>query len=256
MKAAATAAVDDDDDDRTFTHQGPGAGAAGAADHQTSAAILRSARGAAPTIEGKPVPPAAPKGTAPAVEAKATATTPVAEAKAATIEPAAEALRERLAEDNLKLGASGDEAATTIPQPRTPGQQSSDSGTASQAASPGGSGTDGSGGGSSEGGREPFGGVLTSRLDAAAAGALSQVDAARPNLRGGLDVFQSAPGTSTTPSGSGAGTPIPAGPNDPNSSSDPGADHAADVAGQVTGAAGLRGHSSATGRQARKTTWP
>lgn len=231
VKAAAQAAPADDDD-RTYTHQGPGTGAAGQADHQASAAILRSARGIAPAAGAEPVSPAEPERVAPVVETKA-----------APVEAASEALRERLADDKLKLGASGDEASTTIPEPRTPGEQAGDSGTAGASPPPGGSGTSSGGGATSEGGRDPFGGVLTERLDAATAGALSQLDAARPNLRGGLDVFQSAPGAATTPSGAGSGPAghVLTGPGNQPAGSDGGAENAADAVGQVTAGPGSTG---------------
>lgn len=234
------------DDDRTYTHQGPGTGQAGAADPKASAAILNSGKGAASTAE-----------------AKAAAT--VVESKSAPVEAAGEAIRERLAEERLKLGASGDDDTGTLPTPRTPGQQTGDSGTAgagpgmgggktsSEAAAGGGSGSaasssesSGSGTATSEGGRDPFGAnTLTDRLDAATASALSQLDSARPNLRGGLDIFQSVTETSSTPAGSGSGhedrlaaaaegsKSVPG-----QAASDPGAEHAADVAGQVTGGRG------------------
>lgn len=202
--------------------------------------------------------PAAGKGAAPVVESKAAA--PASETKAAPVETAAEALRARVAEDKLKLGASGDGSPGTLPTPRTPGQQTGDSGTAgtgavgggqsssSGASTGGGSGsaTDssnsaGTGSATSEGGRDPFGGALTDRMDAATAAALSQLDAARPNLRGGTDVAGSVIGATTTPAGSGHRETVGTGPNDPNAASDPGEEHAAGVVGQVTGGRGSTG---------------
>lgn len=259
VKAAAKAAHAEDDD-QPITHMGPGSGQAGAVDPHASSASLRSSSGAAPTVEARPTPAAAQKGTAPAIEAKAAA--PVAETKAAPVEAAAQALRDGAVENRLKAVASGDDDSRTLPTPRLPGQQSSDSGTASHtpgagrgatsgggASSGGSSGAvsseaTGSGSATSDGGRNPFGAPVTERLDAATAGALSQLDAAKPDLRGGLDVFQSTTGASTTPAGSGsshrgqlaaaeaAGKPNPA---------QAGSDHAADVAGQVTGGRGSTG---------------
>lgn len=237
------------DDDRTYTHQGPGTGQAGAADPKASAAILRSGKGATPTVEPK---------------AAATA----AESKAASVETAGEAIRARLADERLKLGASDDDDTGTLSTPRTPGQQASDSGTAgtgpsmgggktgSEAAAGGGSGSaasssgsTGSGTATSEGARDPFGtNTLTDRLDATTASALSQLDAARPNLRGGLDIFQSVTETSNAPASSASShqdqLAAAAGGSKSNpgqTASDPGEEHAANAAGQLTGGRGSAG---------------
>ncbi|MCZ2110825.1 MAG: hypothetical protein LC118_14875, partial [Dehalococcoidia bacterium] len=201
-----------------------------------------SDKSTAPATEPKPAPAAD--------ESKAAAST--AETQAASVQAAAEALRARVAEENLRLGVSDNGDSGDLPGLRTPGSQSSDSGTAG--AGPGGvassSGTGGGAGSSdsassgtatSEGGRDPFGGNLTGRLDADMANALSQLDASRPDLRGGLDVFQPAPGSTATTPASGGQEPFDTGSTRPNSGSDPGAEHAADVAGQVTGGLGSTG---------------
>ncbi len=254
-----------DDSDRTYTHQGPGTGQAGAADPKASAAILNSGKSTTSTADSKSTSTTESRGTAPVVETKATS--PVTEAKTAPAESAGEAIRERLAEERLKLGASGDDDTGTLPTPRTPGQQTGDGGTAgtgpgmgggktsSEAAAGGSSGSAassgesaGSGTATSEGGRDPFGNsAAMDRLDAATASALSQLDAARPDLRGGLDVFQSRT-ESSTPAGSGSSheDQLAAAAEGSKSTpgqtaSDPGAEHAADVAGQVTGGPGSTG---------------
>lgn len=248
VKAPPPKADSEPDADKTFTHLGPGSGKAGAADPKSSAATLGQGKGAAPATEPKSAPPAG--------ESKAAAAT--AETRAAPVETAGEALRARVVEENLKLGASDDDDAGALPGPRMPGSQSGDSGTANTgtgrggvASSSGTGGGSGSGAGSSdsassgtatsEGGRDPFGGNLTGRLDADTANALSQLGAGRPDLRGGLDVFQAAPGSTAATPGSGRQEQVDTGSARPNSGSDPEAEHAADVAGQVTGGRGSTG---------------
>ncbi|MBE7519407.1 MAG: hypothetical protein HS107_09190 [Thermoflexaceae bacterium] len=248
VKAPPPKADSEPDPDRTFTHLGPGSGKAGAADPKSSAATLGHGKGAAPATEPKSAPPAG--------ESKAAAAT--AETRAAPVETAGEALRARVVEENLKLGASDDDDAGALPGPRMPGSQSGDSGTANTGAGGGGvASSSGTGGGSgsgagssdsassgtatSEGGRDPFGGNLTGRLDADTANALSQLGAGRPDLRDGLDVFQAAPGSTAATPGSGRQEQVDTGSARPNSGSDPEAEHAADVAGQVTGGRGSTG---------------
>ncbi len=226
-KASPPKADSEADADKTLTHPGSGLAKAGAIDPRSSATTLSSDKSTAPATEPKPAPAAD--------ESKAAAST--AETQAAPVQAAAEALRARVAEGNLGLGVSDNGDSGDLPGPRTPGTQSSDSGLAG--VGPGGdSSSSGTGTVTSEGGRDPFGGNLTGRLDADMANALSQLDASRPDLRGGLDVFQAAPGSAATTPTSGGQEQFDTGAARPNSGSDPGAEHAADVAGEVTGGLG------------------
>ncbi len=218
-----------EDREPNVTHQGPGTGKAGAADLKASAAILNSSSTTAATAEAKTA----------------------ASSKTSGIESAAEAMRERMAEAKLKTGTGGDEHTGELTVPYLPGTQSGDSGTAATGphlpADGGGESQSGSGGGTtSEGGRDPFGfNTARGHLDAAATGAMSQLDASRPDLKGGLDVFASAPGASASGATSGHDhqlAAVAAGSSfgTAREGDDPAADHAAEVAGQVMG-----GHDSA-----------
>ncbi|MBE7519734.1 MAG: hypothetical protein HS107_10880 [Thermoflexaceae bacterium] len=238
-----------EDREPNMTHQGPGTGKAGAADPRASAAILNSGKTSTATAETK---------------------APAASSKTSEVESAGETIRDRLVEERLKAGASGDESTGKLTTPRLPGEQSADSGTAGSGTAPGdgkgatsggggtrsgsGSGTagsesGGSGSATSEGGSDPFGfNTALDRLDAATAQAQSQLDAARPDLKGGLDVFTSTPGASAPEGGAGPGhedqlAAAAAGSKfgTAREADDPGAEHAAEVAGQVTGGRGSTG---------------
>ncbi len=236
-----------EDREPNMTHQGPGTGKAGAADPKASAAILNSGKTSTATAETK---------------------TPAASSKTSEVESAGETIRDRLVEERLKAGASGDESTGKLTTPRLPGEQSADSGTAGSGTGPGdgkgatsggggtrsgsGSGTvasesGGSGSATSEGGSDPFGfNTARDRLDAATAQALSQLDAARPDLKGGLDVLGSTPAASEGGAGSGHEDQLAAAAagskfGTAREADDPGAEHAAEVAGQVTGGRGSAG---------------
>ncbi|KAA0241104.1 hypothetical protein EDM76_00640, partial [bacterium] len=247
LKAAAKKAAEDDDTPN-ITHQVPGTGKAGAVDPKASAAILNSGKSTSTTT----------------AETK----TPVSSAKTSEVESASETIRNRLVEEKLKGGASGDENTGTLTTPRMPGEQSNDSGTAGSGTGSGSAGASsgastgsgagsgkagseasgGSGGATSEGGKDQFGlGAAAAKLDAATEAALSQLDAARPDLKGGLDVFGARTGAATS-SGSSTGHEgqLAAAAeaskfNDPRESDDPGAEHAADAVGQVTSGRGAVG---------------
>ncbi len=236
-----------EDREPNMTHQGPGTGKAGAADPKASAAILNSGKTSTATAETK---------------------TPAASSKTSEVESAGETIRDRLVEERLKAGASGDESTGKLTTPRLPGEQSADSGTAGSGTGPGdgkgatsggggtrsgsGSGTvasesGGSGSATSEGGSDPFGfNTAQDRLDAATAQALSQLDAARPDLKGGLDVLGSTPAASEGGAGPGHEDQLAAAAagskfGTAREADDPGAEHAAEVAGQVTGGRGSTG---------------
>lgn len=196
-EAAAKAPVDDAP---TYTHQGPGTGKAGAVDPAASAAILNAGKAAAPV-----------------------------ETKSAALDTAASQLRDRAIEDKLdRAPDAGGSPGGKLDGPTLPGQQAADGGTASS-----GGGPEVTGG--LKGPAPAFSdGTNVAALDAAVAAAAGKLAESRPDLRGGLDVFDSAPGGATTPAGTSAGAIDVANPGRPGTGSDGGAEHAADAVGQVT----------------------
>jgi hypothetical protein len=192
-EAAAKARADDD---RTYTHQGPGTGQAGAAEPVASAAILGGGRASS------------------------------VETKSAALESAASQLRDRAVEDQLDLApAAGQSSAGKLPDPKFPGQQTADGGTAST-----GGGPEVTGG--LKGPVSAFDDGAAAALDADVADALGKLSSARPDLRSGLDVFDSAAGSSSAPGSVTPGTEIPVPGR--GGGSDGGAEHSADAVGQVT----------------------
>jgi len=196
-EAAAKAPADDAP---AYTHQGPGTGKAAAADPAASAAILNAGKAAAPV-----------------------------ETKSAALDTAASQLRDRAIEDKLdRAPDAGGSPGGKLDGPTLPGQQAADSGTASS-----GGGPEVTGG--LKGPAPAFSdGTNAAALDAAVAAAAGKLAESRPDLRGGLDVFDSVAGGAATPAGSSGGNFDAANPGRPGTGSDGGAEHAADAVGQVT----------------------
>lgn len=199
LKEAANKAAEQPEP--AVTHQGPGTGKAGAADPAASAAILNAGKAASPVVE----------------------------TKGAAVQAAAEQARDRAADGALEAGAkAGDSAAGKLSDPKLPGEQAADGGTAS-----GGGGSEAGGG--LKGPTPAFSdGANLAALDAAVAAAAGKLAESRPDLRGGLDVFDSVAGGATASAGSSGGNLDVANPGRPGTGSDGSAEHAADAVGQVT----------------------
>lgn len=181
------------------THQGPGTGKAGSVDPAESAAILSRSQPA----------------------------TVVSEAKPAAIQSATENLRARIVEDEFKLKTPVSEVGAVTAEPKTPGQQTNDSGIKT--------GPSVSEGGASGGRAAPGSDSQAAQLDASVDDALSRLAESRPGFGGPLDVFEAAAGSA---SGSAAGGQFGSSRDDlvrdSGRTADGGAEHAAGAVGQIT----------------------